>query len=74
MTNSQGAGTPLNFRDAIAAIDESIPLKAPFSAKSWTLFPRTQRAEAKIAFLVEYIDHLEGRIRTLEQHPAGAAG
>lgn len=41
-------------------------MKMPWHRDMSLLWPRFERAEAKVAYFVEYIDYLERRIAALE--------
>ena len=61
------APTPSSeLRSSLATIDDRIPLKVPVWRNPRLLWPRLERAEAKVAFYAEYIEYLEARIAALE--------
>ena len=65
MTNPPPDPVP-TFRESIEAIDETFPLKMPFTWDKTLLYPRFDRIETKVEFFVDYIEFLTQRIESLE--------
>ena len=64
MTNSPPAGK--TYRESLHSIEDSIPMKMPWHRPAAHLWPRIERAEAKVAFFADYLEYLEARIAALE--------
>ncbi|MBO9626544.1 MAG: hypothetical protein J7484_09245 [Microbacterium sp.] len=72
MTDPAGTSPAQALRTNIAAIEQSFPLRAPMYFDQTLISPRLDRADAKVAYLVDYIAYLEQRIAALEARPAGS--